>query len=122
SASLGGGTSERPYTAARNTGRNSAPVAAGIHDSPTPAPSSTAPIDFTAPLATTYAHDSPAPRISDVRRPSRKLNTMPHTVPSGRPLRNNATTLPGHGRIANSTRAVSAHAMSRTSAHARRDG
>src|ERR1043166_9957514 len=98
SSAFGGGTSERPYTERRNTGRNSAPVTAGIQNSLIPAPSSAAPTDLTAPLATTYAQDSPAPRISDVRRPSRKLNTLPHTVPSGRPLRNSAATLPAGGR------------------------
>src|ERR1041384_2312656 len=103
----------------KKIGRNSAPVAAGIHDSPTTA-IKIAPTDFTKPLATTYAHDSPAPRISDVRRPSRKLNTMPHTVPSGKPFRNSAITLPPGGSTANATSAASANRISQISDHARR--
>ncbi|TMQ06535.1 MAG: hypothetical protein E6J91_37755, partial [Deltaproteobacteria bacterium] len=62
SAALGGGIRLRPQTATRNTGRKMSPVSAGIHGSEIPAPSSLAPAAFTTPLATTYAHDSPAPR------------------------------------------------------------
>src|SRR5262249_3930187 len=102
--------------------RNARPVTAGIHDSLTPAPMNAEPADFTAPLATTYAQLRPAPRISDVRRPSRKLNTTPQTMPSGRPLRTSATTLPDGGSTANSTSASSPQAIRNTSAQARRPG
>ena len=92
SAWPGAGTRLSEKAHRRKGTRKTAPHAAGIHASLTPESSSDLPTVFTTPDATMYAQLRPAPRISEVCRPSRKLKQMPQTVPSGRPLRNMAPT------------------------------
>lgn len=63
-----------------------APTANGIQKSETPLSNNHLPTVFTKPDANMKLAQSPAPINSVNRLPSKKLNTNPHTIPSGIPL------------------------------------
>src|ERR1019366_5666771 len=107
SSAFGGGSAERTHTETNNSGRNSAPAAAGIQNGLTcQFAISSLPTLLTAPEETMKLAQSTAPNTSEVRRPSMKPKTSPQIMPSGTPFRNMAATFHGTGTSANSTRAT----------------
>jgi len=123
SSAFGGGSAARKNTDTKRSGRNSAPVAAGIQNGLTCQSSiSHLPTDLTAPEETMKLAQTTAPSTSDVRRPSMNPNTSPQIMPSGRPFRNIAATFHGGGTIAKSTSETPASRMSTMIAVARRAG
>jgi hypothetical protein len=67
---------------------------------------------FRMPEATIRLIHNPKEITSVTRLPSRKLNTTPHTIPSGSPLKKRNTKLNGKGTRANPKRATSAKRIS----------
>lgn len=64
--------------------------------------------------------ESPAPKKSLTRRPSRNPNTRPQIMPSGSPFTTMPTARYGAGKSPNRTSPTSATAMQATMARARR--
>src|SRR5258707_8537242 len=120
SCGLGGGNCQSTHTDKPNSGKNSAPAAAGIQNGPTCQTSmSNLPTDFTAPEETMKLAHKIAPKTSEVRRPSMKPNTNPQSNPKGRPFKNIANTFQGAGTSANRMSASQARNMSTRMAAAR---
>ena len=119
----GWGSAESIHTHTANRGKKAPPVRAGIQASGTPRLSIIhRPTLLTMPLATMYEVLSPAPRISDERRPSRWENTSPQIIPSGSPLQNMASACSRGPPTAKATSASSASPTSPSRYIARRWG
>ena len=112
SSIVGSGMRVKHLTLNNNSGKNSAPVAAGIQSSGTFSVSiSHLPTLRTSPDANINVTLKIAPRISLVFLPSRKLKTSPQIMPSERPLKNSQIMFNSIGVIANKTSDISAAAI-----------
>ena len=123
SAASGGGSTASIRSATSSGSKNKAPVTDGIQASLTPHCCITwRPAALVQPLAKIRLRLRPSAMNSVTRRPSRKEKISPHTMPSGRPLRNRNATFQGAGVRANSSSAASATPIKPSTMATRRPG
>ena len=122
SESVGGGICPSIEANPHSGSAKTAPAAAGIQRSGTPASNNRRPTVFANPSARMKLQQSPVMKASESRRPSRNPRTRPKTIPSGSPFKNRQIGPKEGGSRPNRIHAASATAINPKSVAIRRRG